>query len=348
VVTAADWIDRQLFDVSQLLPGLYSGRSGTAWSLFDAARLLDDTALAGRAADLLGQVPVDWPFPDVYHGTAGAGMAHLHLWQATGNDGLRQRIVQCADSVLAAAQQRDGQLLWTNPDLLGPALAGLANFGYAHGVAGAGTFLLYSALATGLPRYLTAARQAGATLAATADVADAAARWPSEGTAGRGRMHAHPHWCNGASGIGTFLIRLWWITGERQYCDLAEAAGETVYRHAWLSASGTCHGLSGDADFLLDLARFTGRRRYRDRAVEMAGMLHARHTVRGGLTLLPDDSRVRVSASYGAGLAGALSFLLRLRHGGDRWWMPDRLLPQHTPTHQEEENRSPATTSEQH
>ena len=324
--------------------GLYSGRSGTAWSLFDAARLLDDSALADRAVDLLGRVPVDWPNPDVYHGTAGAGMAHLRLWQATGNDRLRQRIVACADSVLAAAQRRDGHLLWPIPETFDSALAGLANFGYAHGVAGAGAFLLYSALATGRSHYLDAARQAGATLAATAEVADAAASWSTEGPAGPGQVQAHPYWCNGASGIGTFLIRLWWVTGEQRYGDLAEAAGETVYRHAWLAATGTCHGLSGNADFLLDLARFTGRSRYRDRAVEMAGMLHARHTVRDGLMLLPDDSGVRISASYGAGLAGALSFLLRLRHGGNRWWMPDELLPQRTPTHQEEENRSPATT----
>jgi hypothetical protein len=35
------------------------------------------------------------------------------------------------------------------------------------------------------------------------------------------------------------------------------------------------------------------------------------------------DSSGEITAGYGTGLAGVLSFLLRLRHGGRRPWMTD-------------------------
>jgi hypothetical protein len=38
---------------------------------------------------------------------------------------------------------------------------------------------------------------------------------------------------------------------------------------------------------------------------------------------VPDESGHEVSAGYGTGLSGVLSFLLRLRHGGPRPWMVD-------------------------
>jgi lantibiotic modifying enzyme len=155
-------------------------------------------------------------------------------------------------------------------------------------------------------------------------VADGAAYWPA---ALDGDTQRRVHWCHGSSGVGTFLIRLWAVTGEPRYRELAEAAAVAVYRGRWYTRNAACHGLAGDAEYLLDVADHTGEPRYRDWALECAGILHARHAVRDGLRVMtdaPDDEDVFVD--YNSGLAGALGFLLRVRHGGPRWWMLDHLL----------------------
>lgn len=63
VAEAAAWLDERLFDVPRLLPGLCFGRSGTAWALYDAAELLGDGAMAGRAIALAERLPVRWRAP---------------------------------------------------------------------------------------------------------------------------------------------------------------------------------------------------------------------------------------------------------------------------------------------
>jgi hypothetical protein len=323
VARVAGWLGQRLLDLPPVLPGLYFGRSGTAWALFDAARLLADQPLAARAIELAKRVPLEWPNPDVCHGTAGAGLTQLYLWSATGDPDLLRRGVIAADAVLHAARPQDGLLTWPIPADFDSALAGLTHYGFAHGVAGAGCFLLYAGLAADRPEYLAAARRAGETLAAVAQADSTGAWWPSGNDQPGSRKR---HWCSGSSGVGTFLIRLWAVTGDSQFRRLAEAAAAAVLRDRWYSTTAACHGLAGDGDYLLDLADLTGEQHYRDWAGRLATAMHARNTIRDGLMVLPDESGKDITADYGTGLSGALGFLLRLRHGGARWWMPDQIL----------------------
>jgi hypothetical protein len=324
VAMAAGWIDRRLPDIPLILPGLYFGRSGTAWALHDAALLLGDEAMANRAAELAKQVPGQWPNPEICHGTAGAGLAQLHLLASTGDREFERRAVRAADSVLQAGLDRDGRLVWPVPATFDSAMAGQTFYGFAHGAAGIGTFLLYAALATGRQEYLDASLRAGATLAAVAQTDGEAAWWPKDGNQDSTRWR---HWCHGSSGVGTFLIRLWTVTGQQRFRDLAAAAAVAVYQSRWNSSNAACHGLAGSGEFLLDLADLTGEQQYRAWAWDLAALMHARHAVRDGLWVLADESRTKVTAAYNTGLGGALGFLLRLRHGGSRWWMPDEFLP---------------------
>jgi hypothetical protein len=326
VTAVARWVGGRLFDTPRLLPGLYFGRSGTAWSLYDAARLIGDDELASRAVDLATQVPLTFPCPDICHGIAGAGMAQLHLWRATGDAELGRRVVVAADNLLAAATERDGHVFWPVPEAFGPPLAGRAHLGFGHGVAGAGAFLLYAGLATDREDYLDAARRAGATLAAAADTEGEAAWWPVVPEGDDRNVARMRHWCNGSAGVGTFLIRLWVATGEKRFRDLAEAAAAAVYQERWYSNTSTCHGLSGHGDFLLDLAEFTGNHRYLAWAHELAAVMYRRHTVQDGALLLPDETGIGLTVGYNTGISGTLGFLLRLRHGGARFWMADEFL----------------------
>lgn len=323
VQTVATWLDHQLSTGDRLLPGLYFGCSGSLWALFDAARFLGDENLALHARSLAKTIPLRWPNPDICHGMAGAGMAQLHLWHASGDEEFGARVRACADGLLTAVTWRDGHAHWPIPAGFDSALAGLTHYGFAHGVAGIGAFLLAAGQATDDDRYLEMADAAGETLCAIARRDGPAAWWPTGEEKDPAQAARMPHWCSGSSGIGTFLARLWQATGHEQSRELAEAAARAVRGARWHMTAAVCHGLPGDGEFLLDLADLLGEQRYRVWAEELAACLEARSVVRNGYLLVPDESGIDVSIGYGTGLSGVLSFLLRLRHGGPRPWMAD-------------------------
>ncbi|MGV9266208.1 class IV lanthionine synthetase LanL [Kitasatospora sp. NPDC003701] len=321
VAEAAQWIAARARVDGQQLPGLHFGRSGTAWALLDAARLLDDDGLAAHAARLAREVPVRWPNPDVCHGVAGAGLTQLHFWRATGEKEFRERATAAAEHLLSSAAKGRSGVVWPVPADFDSELAGISHLGFAHGVAGVGTFLLLAGLAAEREDFVHAARAAAETLLATARVRDGGAGWPVEDRTADAPVHA-PHWCSGASGIGTFLIRLWQATGDPRYRETAEQAATEVYRWRWLSSSAACHGLAGNAEYLLDLAQALNEPHHRRRAEELLACAHARHVVHDGLLLIPDDTLTRVGVGYNTGLGGPLGLLIRLRHGGPRLWLP--------------------------
>ncbi|MBO3744612.1 class IV lanthionine synthetase LanL [Streptosporangiaceae bacterium NEAU-GS5] len=316
----ARWIQRRLPRVPTVLPGLYFGQAGTALALWEAARALGDDELADEAAEIALSLPVRWPNPDVFHGAAGAGMAQLHLWHATGREVFLDRAADCADGLLAAAQYAEDGVYWPIPKDFDSALAGISHFGFAHGAAGVGTFLLDLALAADRQDCLEAALAAGETLIGAAEHGPWGARWRS-GRAdppGSGLLY---YQCSGSSGVGTFLLRLWQATGHPGALDLARQAAAAVYRTRWSAGSAVCHGLAGNGHFLLDLAEAAGDEPYREWAEELAACLYARHARLDGLLVLPDESGSDIRVDYQVGSSGALGFLLRLRYGGPRPWM---------------------------
>lgn len=298
------------------LPGLTFGRAGTAWALHDAARRLNDADLAERAERLALALPLHWPNPDLFHGAAGAGLPQLKLWRATGRQEFLDRASVCADGLAAAAVRGDDGVFWPVPADFDSQLAGITHLGYAHGVAGVGTFVLEAALATGRAELLDLALEAGDTLTRAAERGGRGARWRTDRAAENGTGMLY-HLCSGASGVGTFLIRLWRATGEATARELAEEAATAVHQARWSTGTAVCHGLAGNGDFLLDMDQALGGR-YHAMAEDLAAVLHSRHALRDGLALLPDESGSRVTVDYGVGVAGTVSFLLRLRHGGPR------------------------------
>ncbi|MEX0167837.1 lanthionine synthetase LanC family protein [Streptomyces sp. LMG1-1-1.1] len=323
---AARWTADRQDALRGNLPGLHFGRSGTAWALLDAARVLDDTALADRAAGLALDLPVRWPNPDVCHGAAGSGLTQLHFWRTTGDPRFLDRAEQVAEGLLEAARRTPEGVFWPVPEDFGSALAGAWHYGFAHGVAGVGTFLLLAAEATGNDRFLGAAAEAGATLAGAARSGPAGALWPVD----RARHLADSpelarHWCSGSSGVGTFLVRLWAATGgsDKALRDLVDGAALAVRAGRATDSPATCHGLAGNAEFLLDAAVRTGDESHRAAAELLVEHLAAQAVLRDGRLLVPDENRRTVLAEYATGLAGSLSLLLRMRCGGPRAWLPE-------------------------
>ncbi|MFC8718791.1 class IV lanthionine synthetase LanL [Kitasatospora sp. NPDC057198] len=328
--TAATWIERRCAAEPVVLPGLHFGRAGTAWALFDAAEALDDPGLAERAAGLAAKLPLDWPNPDVCHGAAGAGLAQLRAHRATGARTFLDRAARCARHLVAAAREEPYGTVWPVPADFDSALAGATHLGHAHGVAGIGTFLLAAATVLadgGDPAHAAtaadaraAADRAARTLAATARRDGPAAWWPqSHGDPEHVRL---AHWCSGSSGVGTFLVRHWRATGDEDSHRLAVAAGRAVLNARWHAGTSACHGLAGNGEYLLDLAEATGETRFRQGAQDLAALIAARTALHDGLLVLPDETGTTATPAYGTGTAGPLAFLLRLRHGGPRMWLP--------------------------
>jgi hypothetical protein len=318
---ACEWIERRLEPSQQALPGLYFGRAGTACALYDAAELLADRGLAARAVALAKRLPLAWPNADVTHGLAGAGYATLHLWLATGDDELRARVRHYGQTLAARVVRRDDMLLWPVPDSFSSGLAGIADYGFAHGTAGIAAFLLNAGRLLDEPGWVALAAEAGQMLCRVAHHDTQGTRWTS---GPRDQTNLLEYWCSGSAGIGTYLIRLWQVTGDDRARELAERAAVSVWQRRWLASPAMCHGLAGNGEFLLDLAAATGDERYRRQAEDLATTIAARAALRNGRLLAPDETMLGFGADYGVGVAGWVAYLLRLRHGGPRRWMAER------------------------
>ncbi|MEU6411743.1 class IV lanthionine synthetase LanL [Microbispora sp. NPDC046933] len=316
------WLRRRLEDEPAWGPGLYFGRSGALWALYDAATALGDEETARFAVRAARLLPAVSPSPDVTHGLAGCGMAVLHLASRSGDPALREHAMRIFGNLHDARSYLDGHPQWPTPDSYDSGLAGANHFGFAHGIAGIGTALLQASRALARPEWMATAHEIARAFAAYADVDGDTVWWPIL----RGDLETarprRPHWCSGSSGIGTFLVRYWRATGDPVSLDLARKAATAVHRTRWQSGPTHCHGLPGDGEFLLDLADLTGEERYRSWAEDLAGCLEFAAVERSGRLLIPGP-RGDFPPAYLGGMAGALAFLLRLRRRSPRLWMPD-------------------------
>ncbi|NML51822.1 hypothetical protein HHL19_23025 [Streptomyces sp. R302] len=297
-------------------PGLHFGTGGTAWALYEAGRAVGDRALVDHALALAVAPQRPTPSHDITHGTAGSGMASVHLWRRTGDPRLAALVGEAADRLAEAARREASGVSWPVPAEAVAEEAGKRYLGFAHGSSGIGCFLLAAASVTGSPVHRELAVAAGEHLVAHAVDVGGAAQWPAQ----TGDVPTAPYWCHGSAGIGSFLVRLWRATGDDRFGSLARAAGRAVVERASRAALTQCHGLAGNGDFLLDLAEATGDPAHRARAGDLARLLLAERSLRGGHVVFPNEYG-EVSTGWSDGSAGILAFLLRVRHTEPRHWM---------------------------
>ncbi|MGW6216356.1 class IV lanthionine synthetase LanL [Streptomyces sp. NPDC055109] len=315
--TANRWVTDRLVQDTRLLPGLYYGRSGTAWALLESAKALNDRTLLEIACDTALRIPTPQGNPDISHGLSGAGMAYLKFFEETGKTEFLEKVRQCARNVAAVAETCNGRIMWVTPGIDRPK----RHYGFAHGVAGCGTFLLGAGRALGNEEYVDLARKAANTLAASVRLNQNAAYWPYSDE----DANDMTHWCSGSSGIGTFLIRIWQHTSDDEYGHLAKRAAVAVRRSRWRAGTTQCHGLAGHGDFLLDLADASGEKQYFNWAQECAEGISVRLLSRNEHMIAVDGTQTETTADFGTGLSGLLSFLIRLENGGARPWIPGAL-----------------------
>src|SRR5262249_16237213 len=145
-------------------------------------------------------------------------------------------------------------------------------------------FYLCLYLTTRQQEYLVTAQRSAATLLEGIVAKGAFPYWPH----GPARPALWPHWCNGNSGVGTFLVRLAVATREESALRAAELGARAILRERWISSIGQCHGLAGNGDYLIDLWRFTGDPQFRFAALYLAELIDLHKILRPSGVTFPD------------------------------------------------------------
>jgi lantibiotic modifying enzyme len=227
----------------QIDTGIANGLGSAIYAFTRIARLIDEPVLLDEAAfiaraltpDVIGS---DEAY-DVSAGTAGALLALLAHYQATGDASSLAAAVCCGDHLLArscTSAHGDG-LTW-------PTAGTTCDVGFAHGALGIGTALARLARATGVSGYADAARQAIAHDCRLVSVSDRC------------------DWVEGVVGVGFAQL------------EIEGAADESALDHALTRArqqltcgpDGLASGALGRADVLL----CAGQRRGDDALIEAA------------------------------------------------------------------------------
>ncbi|WP_328946043.1 class IV lanthionine synthetase LanL [Streptomyces sp. NBC_00250] len=315
ISTAGHWIASRT-DLRSPRPGLHFGGRGTAWALYDAGHAVDDQGLTDHASALALAPQQSTPHHDITHGSAGSGLAAVHLWHRTGDPRFAELVVDAADRLVAAARRDRSGVGWPVPAEAASSEGGTRYLGFAHGTAGIGCFLLAAAGVSGRPEHMDLAVEAGEHVLDCAVLTGEAAQWPARSA----DLPTAPYWCHGAAGIGTFLVRLWQATGDERFGDLARRSTYAVTERASRAALAQCHGLAGNGDFLLDMADATGDPVHRTMAEDLARLILGERAHRHAQVVFPNEYG-DVSTSWSDGSAGILAFLLRIRHADPRHWM---------------------------
>lgn len=318
-----NWVLANLEQTSDHAPSLYLGLGGTVWFLLETSEALGIEALRERAKELALALPEQLEVPDVTHGAAGLGIAQLKFWHCLGDAVFLQRARNIAGYLTRSAIRNPvGGLLWQIPPELESVMSGKIYYGYAHGNAGILHFFTLLFKATRDPRFLDVAVEAANVLVDAAEIIADCAYWsfgPDEPT-------KWVHWCNGSSGVGSALLRLYEVTGSAKYLELCRLAANAVMRSKWRSPPVQCHGLAGNGEFLLDLYKKVGDQTFLDMAKNLADIIYSRRVYLGGPALFPDETGMRISTDYGIGYAGVAGFLLRLSQLTPRTLMLDELV----------------------
>jgi class IV lanthipeptide synthase len=319
---AARWLkDRHQPDGAER-PGLYLGNCGIAWALGLAAAQENGPGQAGRselAAEVMSRLRAARTAPgednDLLSGTAGTAVGHAGVLQIATAIGLAPvDVSEIRDGLSALAHDLRRRVEAAAPG------QPRTNYGFAHGLAGVGYALLAAGSALGDDDLVGHAAKLGEHIM-SARIGPADQAWWPDDTAPTW-FHA-ARWCNGSSGIATFLLRLWHETGSRAAFDAAVDAARTAQSAQAGAQTCTCHGLAGDGELFLDLAAATGDPGYVTVAVTTAAQLWELRVRRGDRWLIPDETGEGVGVDFGNGMSGVLGFLLRLCHGGPRLWMAD-------------------------
>ncbi|WP_412757015.1 lanthionine synthetase LanC family protein [Legionella bozemanae] len=321
---AINWLISDQYTVDGELPGLHFGTAGVGVALTEAI----STGIQNSDESLIKVIhtclnkTVDWP--DITHGAAGQGIAAMYCFDRLGIPSFQENVEQCVD-YLMTNQLADGS--WIMPEGV-PGMSGEILSGFAHGVAGIAYFLTeFSARENDNAAWTSAVRainwlQQQAIHQQIGE--DSLLMWTySTKNPARWRW-----WCHGGPGIALTYLRLYELTGEKEYADLTRQALKIHPINLRYPNFSQCHGLSGLGDIYLEAFRILGDEEWLERAAFVAKFLYAMRqtTETGAYYWLTEDPHV-ATADLMVGSSGILHFFLRLLHQGEQIGVPLLLNP---------------------
>lgn len=256
--------------------GFYSGLSGIAHACTQAARLLDDAALAERGEAALLRAARIAPHGqrlDVINGSAGLIPALLAATSGPRGDEMLDAAILHGEQLLALADRSAEGWSWST---MGEVSRNLV--GYSHGTTGIACALAELALAADRPGFLEAAREA--LRYERAHFRPAQGNWPDFRTLGGVSADGEPAcmtaWCHGAPGIGLGRLRMRdalpdepGLLAEAEIAVATTAASLTGPASWGAGNFSLCHGHAGNAELLILAADRLGRPELRRGAEEL-------------------------------------------------------------------------------
>lgn len=292
--TVHDWISSTILSDGDYAPGLFVGRAGVAFGLFELARPDDARTW------LLSAINDNRLFHalDVFYGATGVGLACLQGFSLTGEE-------EYLDYAISVAEGLEERRLDNSPI---SAEWALDYSGFCHGHAGIAMFFISLYYATRSWTYLEFAKQAfQSELDRAYSNDERSITWQS----GYSDSRLMPYFRIGSAGIGAVACRLFEATKDLQYIDIARkiAAGSDI---RYCVHHGLFTGMAGIAEFYLDLQQICGLKEYDSRLLSMKSFMRDFMFEANGGLCLPSESLTRVSFDYGTGAAGVSYLFERL------------------------------------
>ncbi|HEX3582948.1 MAG TPA: lanthionine synthetase LanC family protein, partial [Thermoanaerobaculia bacterium] len=248
----------------------YSGWTGIALALLDAAEVLGEPWIKREAAKLLDGAAghdLDPMSLDVISGAAGAILALCAVDRRLGGDRHLGEAKRLGEHLLRHAHKDGDAWSWTTMlPMGGGEQKDLC--GYSHGAAGIALALLELFVRTREECFREGAL--GGFAYERRHFSAEQQNWPDF------RSFASPApqqpgysvaWCHGAPGIGLSRLRAYALTGDDTYRREAEAAIGGTYRPlvtgSGLDGYSLCHGQGGNAELFIAAADALGDERYR-------------------------------------------------------------------------------------
>jgi type 2 lantibiotic biosynthesis protein LanM len=231
-------------------------------SLLNAPELLEDAVRVAATLEA-GAIRADTQL-DVLGGAAGALLALLLLYRATGDARTLSLAVECGWHLVNAQIRRDGQPSgW-------PTVEGRELTGFSHGAAGISYALLRLYQATGNEQFFAAAR-AGIAYERSVFLPEAG-NWPDlRANKPPGAMARA--WCHGGPGIALARLATLDILDDAETRAEIEAGMQSILNFP-CESSGLCCGEAGRAAVLLEGARRLRRPEWERDALVRAARVH--------------------------------------------------------------------------
>jgi serine/threonine protein kinase len=322
VQQAVQWLLTDADTPDQELPGLHFGEAGVAVALAEAIAsgliTRNHQIDAFFTSALSGEL--DWH--DITHGAAGQGVAVLYCADRLQDASLLHLVHRCAE-YLINTQKPNGS--WEVPPGVNY-MSGQILTGFAHGVAGIVYFLCEYA------KRFSNHQAEQAWQIGTEWLFEQAILTPDEQALVWYHSDVRPEtwkwWCHGSPGIALTFLRLYELTQNEAYAEIATHALQVHPVDIRYRNLSQCHGLSGLGDIYLEAARVLGDQQWLERANAIAHtLLHLRReTSTGSVTWLVENFH-QPTADLMVGASGIVHFLLRLYLPGEKIGLPLLLDP---------------------